>query len=71
MEKKVLASGNLGTIGSYEVALDAGELKASIGIHAIDLAIAGLEQTKTLIPGHWDDLAIDLAIAKLNELKNP
>lgn len=69
MEKKVLASGNLGAIGSYEVALDQGDLKASIGIHAIDLAIEGLKIAKEKIPGHFDDIAIDLAIDKLNSLK--
>lgn len=70
MEKKIIANGPLGTIGSYEVAFDHGSLNANIQIGAVDLAIHGLEKCKSLIPGTLDDMAIDLAIAQLNAMKN-
>lgn len=68
MEKKVIVQGPIGAIGSYEVAFENGDLKATTSIKATQLAIEGLKKAKDLIPGHFDDIAIDLAISKLEQL---
>lgn len=73
--------GQIGSEGKYElnfeggkavVGLDYGgadaEAEFKIKLNAIPVVCKALEQAKSLIPGHFDDMAIDAAIELLKKL---
>lgn len=64
---KDLVSGPLGSDGSYDLKVEDGQLKATIG-YKVEALLAPVkahfvDQLKKVIPGDWDDKLIDDAWA--------